>query len=202
MHATIRNQGRRQEFFQGRAPQTPPNFQGRGFNPDFLSFQWSKWKNFMARGGYGTPCLCLPTLLSEIYHKTCFIVLSLRRVWLFPFVDYVRRCWRSVTAQDGSCSAHRRRIHQMLGYDVHVHGRQQERGRRRIPLPLEFENDDVIRCSPVIYLSALAISTLKNLVKNVKSRQQFHFFTSTRAKSTITRLALNALYFVLRTENL
>ena len=44
------NQGRRQEFFQGRAlgglqgraPQPFFNFQGGGLNPDFWSLQWSK----------------------------------------------------------------------------------------------------------------------------------------------------------------
>ena len=40
------NQGRRQEFFQGRALEgSPAIFQfsgGRGLNLDFLSLQWSK----------------------------------------------------------------------------------------------------------------------------------------------------------------
>ena len=52
------NQGRRQEFFQGRAlggsrGGLPSHFlisRGGGLNPDFWSLQWSKWKNFRARG--------------------------------------------------------------------------------------------------------------------------------------------------------
>ena len=55
-----RGQGCRQEFFRGRAlgapgEGSPAIFQipGWGLNPDFWSFQWSKWKNFAAKGGHG-----------------------------------------------------------------------------------------------------------------------------------------------------
>ena len=67
-------QGRRQEFFQGRAlggsrGGLPSHFSisKGGLNPDFWSLQWSKWKNFRARGAMPPPCLCLPTPLVTTY---------------------------------------------------------------------------------------------------------------------------------------
>ena len=57
--------------------------------------------------------------------------------------------------------------------------------------PLEFENDDVICCSPVrnpkFFARALGarIKTHLNLVENVKNHEIFPFLPSAREKSTI-----------------
>ena len=53
-------QGRRQEFFQGRAPSHFSNSRGGGLNPDCDCLNGQNERIFWS-GGIALPCLCLPT---------------------------------------------------------------------------------------------------------------------------------------------
>ena len=82
------NQGRRQEFFQGRVLS---HFQipGRGSNPIFWSLQWSQWKNFRARGGpWPSPAYaCL-----RLWHQHVFKILD--SSWIdVEHTLHADRCW-------------------------------------------------------------------------------------------------------------
>ena len=80
-------QGRRQEFFQGRAlggsrGGLPAIFQfpggGGGSTPIFGRFNGQNERIFRPGGGHGPPCLCLPTPLPTHYVDDSYVVCSFK----------------------------------------------------------------------------------------------------------------------------
>ena len=101
----ILKQGRRQEFFQGRALRgsrggLPSHFSISRAQPRFLVASMVKMKEFLGQGGHGPPCLCLPTPLYLSLPKT---------IKFYPLCLWFHICFHRPLSSQSCC--HSQDIH-------------------------------------------------------------------------------------------